>query len=105
MTKKSKRSKKATKSSKQDKVTVKRAKETKVAPTSAPTTAPVTRSRSVRASIAEGRRLYALAGRPSKADFIKVYGPMGPKMTWAQRAEVGVDAKHFQATLAAKGGS
>jgi len=26
-------------------------------------------------------------------------------MTWAQRAEAGVDAKHFQAALAAKGGS
>jgi hypothetical protein len=25
-------------------------------------------------------------------------------MTWAQRAEAGVDAKHFQAALAAKGG-
>jgi len=63
------------------------------------------RSKAARAHIAEGTRLYALAGRPSKADFIKVYGPKGPKMTWAQRAAAGVDAKHFQAALATKGGA
>lgn len=34
------------------------------------------------ASRAEGIRLFALAGRPSKENFIKVYGPDGPKMTW-----------------------
>jgi len=56
-------------------------------------------------AIAEGTRLFALAGRPTKVQFIKVYGPNGPKMTWAQRAKAGVDAKHFQAALAAKGGS
>jgi hypothetical protein len=64
-----------------------------------------TRSKAARAHIAEGTRLFALAGRPTKAQFIKVYGPRGPKMTWAQRAEAGVDAKHFQAALAQKGGS
>jgi hypothetical protein len=53
------------------------------------------RSRAARAHIAEGARLFALAGRPTKAQFINVYGPSGPKMTWAQRAEAGVDAKHF----------
>jgi hypothetical protein len=63
------------------------------------------RSKSARAHIAEGTRLFALAGRPTKSQFIKVYGPKGPKMTWAQRAEAGVDAKHFQAALAAKGGA
>jgi len=26
-------------------------------------------------------------------------------MTWSQRAEAGVDAKHFQAALSAKGGA
>jgi hypothetical protein len=61
------------------------------------------RSKAARAHIAEGTRLFALAGRPTKAQFVKVYGPQGPKMTWAQRAEAGVDAKHFQAALAAKG--
>jgi hypothetical protein len=39
---------------------------------------------------------------PTKAQFVKVYGPKGPSMTWAQRANAGVDAKHFQAALAAK---
>jgi hypothetical protein len=105
MTKKSKRFKKATKSSKRSKIAMKPVKRTKAAPKSAPPVAPVTRSSSARASIAEGTRLYAPAGRPSKADFIKVYGPSGPKMTWAQRAEAGVDAKHLQAALAAKGGA
>lgn len=63
------------------------------------------RSKTVRAHIAEGTRLFALAGRPAKAQFVKVYGPKGPAMTWAQRAEADVDAKHFQAALAAKGGA
>jgi hypothetical protein len=60
------------------------------------------RSKAARAHIAEGTRLFALAGRPTKAHFIKVYGPQGPKMTWEQRAKAGVDAKHFQAALAEK---
>jgi len=49
---------------------------------------------------AEGIRLFALAGRPSKEDFVKVYGPAGPKMTWEQRAKAGVPAEKFQAALA-----
>jgi hypothetical protein len=83
---------------------------TKSAPTVTPsatratesTVTPVTRSRAARAHIAEGTRLFALAGRPTKAQFVKVYGAKGPTMTWAQRAKAGVDAKHFQAALAAK---
>ena len=51
---------------------------------------------------AEGLRLFKLAGRPTKQDFVKVYGPNGPKMTWEQRAKAGVDAKHFQEALKAK---
>jgi hypothetical protein len=53
-------------------------------------------------SRAEGIRLFQLAGRPSQQDFVKVYGPNGPKMTWEQRAEAGVPAEKFQAALAAK---
>lgn len=53
-------------------------------------------------SRAEGIRLFALAGRPSKQDFVKVYGENGPKMTWEQRAKAGVPAEKFQAALAAK---
>ena len=63
------------------------------------------RSKAARAHIAEGTRLFALAGRPTKAQFIKVYGPKGPNMNWEQWAKAGVDAKHFQAALAGKGGS
>jgi len=54
------------------------------------------------ARFVEGTCLFALAGRPTKAQFVKVYGPKGPTMTWVQRAKAGVDAKHFQAALAAK---
>ncbi len=99
-----KRFKKATKSSKRTKVTAKPVEKTKVAIKSAPAvSSPATRSKAARAHIAEGTRLFALAGRPTKSQFTKVYGSMGPKMTWAQRAKAGVDAKHFQAALAEKG--
>jgi hypothetical protein len=60
------------------------------------------RSKAARAHIAEGTRLFALAGRPTKAQFVKVYGAKGPTMTWAERAKAGVDAKHFQEALKAK---
>ena len=46
------------------------------------------RSKVARAHIAEGTFLFAVAGRPTKAQFMKVYGPQGPKMTWEQRAEL-----------------
>ena len=52
------------------------------------------RSKAARTSIAEGTRLFVLAGRPTKAQFVKVYGQQGPKMTWEQWAKAGVDAKH-----------
>ena len=105
MAKKSKQSRKTTKHSKRSKVAIKAVKVAKTATKFGPPATQVTRSNSARANIAEGTRLYALAGRPTKANFIKVYGPQGPKMTWAQRAEAGVDAKHFQAAFAAKGGA
>jgi hypothetical protein len=47
------------------------------------------RSKAARAHIAEGTRLFALAERPTKAQFIKVYGPQGTAMTWQQRAKAG----------------
>jgi hypothetical protein len=61
-----------------------------------------TRSQVARTHIAEGTRLYAIAGSPTKSQFVKVYGPQGPKMTWEQRAKASVDAKHFQEALKAK---
>jgi hypothetical protein len=60
------------------------------------------RAQAARAHIAEGTRLFALAGRPTKSQFIKVYGPKGPTMTWTQRAAAGVPAEKFQTALAAK---
>ena len=60
------------------------------------------RSKAARANISEGTRLFALAGRPTKAQFVKVYGAKGPTMTWAERAEAGVPAEKFQTALAAK---
>ena len=53
-------------------------------------------------SRAAGIRLFKLAGRPSKEQFLLVYGSKGPRMTWDERAKAGVDAEHFQAALAAK---
>ena len=53
-------------------------------------------------AIAEGTRLFALARRPTKAQFVKVYGSKGPTMTWAERAKAGVPAGKFQAVLAEK---
>src|ERR1035437_8496135 len=50
----------------------------------------------------EGIRLFKLAGRPTKEQFILVYGERGPKMTWQQRAAAGVPAEKFQAALAEK---
>jgi hypothetical protein len=63
---------------------------------------PQLRPKAARAHIAEGTRLFALAGRPTKAQFVKVYGSKGPAMTWAQRAKAGVPAGRFQAVLAEK---
>jgi hypothetical protein len=38
------------------------------------------------AARAEGLRLYKLAGRPKKTEFVRVFGKRGPLMTWEQRA-------------------
>ena len=51
---------------------------------------------------AEGIRLFKLAGRPTKEQFVLVYGERGPRMTWDERAKAGIPAKKFQAALAAK---
>ena len=50
----------------------------------------------------EGIRLFKVAGRPTKEQFILVYGERGPKMTWEQRAAAGVPAEKFQAAVAEK---
>jgi hypothetical protein len=51
---------------------------------------------------AEGIRLFKLAERPTKEEFVLVYGEAGPRMTWEQRAKAGIPAEKFQAALAAK---
>lgn len=49
-----------------------------------------------------GMQDFILAGRPTKEQFVAVYGERGPAMTWSQRAATGVPAEKFQAALAAK---
>ena len=64
----------------------------------------------VSANRREGLRLFAIAGKPKKQDFIRVYGEKGDRWTWEQRAKaVGLAtaeeaAKMFPEMLAAKCG-
>ena len=51
-----------------------------------------------------GLRQFNAAGRPSKSDFVKVFGKKGPAMTWAEREAAGIPAEKFQSALAAKRG-
>jgi hypothetical protein len=52
---------------------------------------------------AEGLRLFTLASRPTKGQFVKVYGKRGHLMTWDQRAAAGIPADKFQAALEKSG--
>jgi len=58
---------------------------------------------------AEGLRLFSLAGRPKKGQFIAVFGQRGDRMTWEQRAaHAGLAsaeeaAAKFQSMLAKQG--
>ena len=65
-------------------------------------TAPkTTRSDAAKANIKEGLKQHALAGRPTKAQLILVFGTKGYAMTWAQRTErFGITPEAFQAALA-----
>jgi hypothetical protein len=67
----------------------------------APKQQPMTKSE-IGSARSEGIRLFKLAGRPTREQFILVYGERGPRMTWDERAKAGVPAKQFQAALAAK---
>ena len=67
----------------------------------APKQQPMTKSE-IGSARSEGIRLFKLAGRPTKEQFIAVYGPTGPRMKWEQRAAAGVPAEKFQAALAEK---
>jgi hypothetical protein len=105
--KKPKRSKKAKHATKGTKVAVKKPLDAPKATIKSTAAAKpsVTRSKKARANISEGTRLYALAGRPTKAQFVKVYGAKGPAMTWEQRAAAGVPAEKFQEALKTKLGT
>jgi hypothetical protein len=62
---------------------------------------PVKRSDTAKANIKEGLRLHQIAGRPTKAQLILVFGTKGYAMTWAQRTErFGITPETFQAALA-----
>jgi hypothetical protein len=65
-------------------------------------TAPkTTRSDASKANIKQGLKQHALAGRPTKAQLILVFGTKGYAMTWAQRtAKFGITPETFQAALA-----
>jgi hypothetical protein len=64
---------------------------------------PGTRSPEAKANIKEGLRLHQIAGRPTKAQLITVFGPKGYLMTWPKRAEkFGITPETFQAALAEK---
>jgi hypothetical protein len=91
--KKSARRKSATRSAKRT-MRAKPKEANSVKPQTAKNTAPAGVNRS------EGIRLSQLAGRPTKEQFIRVYGERGPKMTWEERAAAGVPAEKFQAALA-----
>jgi hypothetical protein len=67
----------------------------------APKQQPMTKSE-IGSARSEGIRLFKLARRPTKEQFILVYGERGPRMTWEQRAAAGVPAEKFQAALAEK---
>ena len=74
---------------------------TQAAKPAVPTQQPMTKNE-IGSARSEGIRLFKVAGRPPKEQFILVYGERGPKMTWEQRAAAGVPAEKFQAALAAK---
>jgi hypothetical protein len=65
-------------------------------------TAPkTTRSETAKANIKEGLKQHALAGRPTKAQPIFVFGTKGYAMTWPKRTEkFGITPETFQAALA-----
>jgi hypothetical protein len=70
-------------------------------PATSPTPSnPATRSEAAKANIKEGLRQHAIAGRPTKAQLILVFGTKGYAMTWAQRTErFGITPETFQSAL------
>ena len=67
-------------------------KAAKIEAAKAPAPQPKTNAGKARAA---GRELYNIAGKPTQAQCIAVYGPRAPVLTWAQRAAMGVDAADY----------
>jgi hypothetical protein len=65
-------------------------------------TAPkTTRSEAAKANIKEGLRLHQIAGRPTKAQLVLVFGKAGYLLTWPKRTEkFGITPETFQVALA-----
>ncbi len=78
------------------KLQAKEAKTARAAKPVAAKTQPTTDAGKARSA---GIQDFILAARPTREQFIAVYGPTGPKLTWHQRAALGVDAAHFQKAL------
>jgi hypothetical protein len=77
------------------------ATDTPFAPVTESGTAPKTRSETAKANIKEGLKQHALAGRPTKAQLILVFGKAGYLLTWPKRTEkFGISPETFQAALA-----
>ena len=76
--------------------------ESTVAPATKAETAPrSTRSDAAKANIKEGLRLHQIAGRPTKAQLLLVFGPKGYLLTWPKRTErFDITPETFQAALA-----
>jgi hypothetical protein len=59
------------------------------------------RSDAAKANIKEGLRLHQIAGRPTKAQLVLVFGKTGYLLTWPKRTEkFGITPETFQAALA-----
>jgi hypothetical protein len=73
--------------------------EARVKPTANAAPKPELQQKSAGVNRSEGIQLFKIAGRPSKDDFIAVYGPAGPRMTWQMRSAAGIPADRFQDAL------
>jgi hypothetical protein len=70
-------------------------------PVTEPGNPTVTWSEAAKANIKEGLRLHQIAGRPTKALLIGVFGKAGYLLTWPKRIEkFGITPETFQAALA-----
>jgi hypothetical protein len=62
---------------------------------------PAIRSDAAKANIKEGLRLHQIAGRPTKAQLVLVFGKAGYLLTWPKRTKkFGITPETFQAALA-----